>query len=230
MYIITLDMEQYDCPFINTSDDLEVSYYMTYWDFKDSKLINRGYIFASSDDELQNSLEALSRQPKFLELGLLERNKNTALVRTTIDFTDAMSIVRKNNGYIVGPFFVRNGKEVWHIGFDRREDLENALSELSNKNNFVILKENNLTIADFSKVIEILPNLVKFVSSLEKFTFEERLIIEAALKYGFLDDPRNINLEGLAKNLYISKGTLSKKFRKVAKRIFQETYELLKNL
>jgi len=230
VYIITLDMEQYDCPFINTSDDLEVSYYMTYWDFKDSKLVNRGYIFASSDEELQRSLEMLSRQPKFLELEVLERKKNMALVRTTIDFTDAMNAIRRNHGYIVGPFFVRKGKEIWHIGFDRKEDLENALCELSKKNNFIILKQTHLTIVDFSKVMEILPSLAKFVSSLEKFTFEERLIIEAALKHGFLEDPRNINLEELAKNLYISKSALSKKFRKVTKKIFQETYELLKNL
>ncbi len=230
MYIITLDMEQYDCPFINTSDDLEVSYYMTYWDFKNLKLVNRGYIFASSGEELQHSLDELMSQPKFLELEILEKDRSTALVKTTIEFTDAMQVIRKNHGYIVGPFFVRKGKEIWQIGFDRKEDLDNALSELSKNNNFVILKENHMTIVEFSKIMKVLPSLAKFVSSLEKLTIQERILIEAAIKYGFLDDPRNTNLGELAKNLHISKGSLSKKLRRLTKKIFEETYEVMKNL
>lgn len=95
MYVLTLDMKQYDCPFINSSDDLEVSYYMTYWDFQADKLINRGYIFASDNEELQNSIELLTKQPKFLKLDVLSREGNIALVRTEIDFTNAMSIIRK---------------------------------------------------------------------------------------------------------------------------------------
>ncbi len=157
MYILTLDMKQYDCPFINSSDDLEVSYYMTYWDFQADKLINRGYIFASDNEELQNSIELITKQPKFLKLDVLSREGNIALVRTEIDFTNAMSIIRKNHGYIVGPFFVRNGRELWQVGFDTIQDVNSALSELDKNNEFEIKNQHKITIEEFSKIMSSLP-------------------------------------------------------------------------
>ncbi len=157
MYILTLDMKQYDCPFINSSDDLEVSYYMTYWDFQADKLINRGYIFASDNEELQNSIELITKQPKYLKLDVLSREGNTALVRTEIDLTNAMSIIRNNHGYLVGPFFVRNGRELWQVGFDTIQDVNSALSELDKNNEFEIKNQHKITIEEFSKIMSSLP-------------------------------------------------------------------------
>jgi len=219
MYILTLDMKQYDCPFINSSDDLEVSYYMTYWDFQADKLINRGYIFASDNEELQNSIELITKQPKFLKLDVLSREGNIALVRTEIDFTNAMSIIRKNHGYIVGPFFVKNGRELWQVGFDTIQDVNSALSELDKKNEFEIKNQHKITIEEFSKIMSSLPPLIDLIKALDGLTTTEKMVLQAAVRYGFFDDPKKIHIESLSQRIKLSKGSFSRKLRKAEKKI-----------
>ena len=227
MYILTLDMKQYDCPFINTSDDLEVSYYMTYWDFQARKLINRGYIFAADADELQNSIELLQMQPKFLKLEVLTRKENTALVRTEIDLTNAMSIIRKNHGYIVGPFFVRDGRELWQIGFDTIDDVDSALSELSKKNDYEIKSQHKITIEEFSKIMTALPLIVELINKLDELTAAEKIVLQAAVRYGFYEDPKKVRMDVLSESIGISKGTFSRRLRKAEKKILPTICKIL---
>lgn len=229
MYIVTLDMKQYDCPFINSSDNLEVSYYMTYWDFKDEHLINRGYIFTQDQDELQNSIEALRNQPKFLNLEVLMREKNLALVRTIIEFTDAMRIIRKNQGYIVGPFFVRKGRELWQVGFDTSHDLENALSELEKKNEFYVKNQNRITVEEFSNIINNIHLIIKFLNTIRGLTSVDKKVLEVAIKYGFFDDPKKATIHDISKYLNVSKGYISRKLRKIEREIMRGAYEIISN-
>lgn len=229
MYIVTLDMKQYDCPFINSSDDLEVSYYMTYWDLKDKDecLVNRGYIIARDPNELQNSIGVLRNQPKFLNLEVLTREKNIAFVRTVIEFTDAMRIIRGNQGYIVGPFFVRKGRELWQVGFDTSYDLDNALSELEKRNEFQVREQNKITVEDFSSVMSNLHLIIKFINSLKELTPVDKKILELSIKYGFFEEPKKICIHDISKCLNVSKGYISRKLRKIERKIMGSAYEII---
>ncbi len=227
MYILTLDMKQYDCPFINSSDDLQVSYYMTYWDFQGNKLINRGYVFAADSEELQNSIELLTKQPKFLKLEVLTREKKAALIRTEIDLTDAMSIIRRNHGYIVGPFFVRKGRELWQVGFDTSQDLNSALSELDKNNEFEIKNQHKITIEEFSKIMNLLPSLIGLINALEELTTTEKIVLQAAVQYGFYDDPKRMYIEPISQRIKMSKGSFSRKLRKAEKKILPIICEIM---
>jgi predicted DNA binding protein len=230
MYILTLDMKQFDCPFVNSSDDLEASYYMTYWDFQGRNLVTRGYIIAKDSEELQHSIELLQNQPKFQEIVVLSRERNISLVKTRIDMTDAMAAIRKNHGYIVGPFFVKNGRELWQVGFDTKHDLDNALYDLEKSNEFKITKQNELTIDSFSKVMNKLPQIVKLIEGLESLSEKERTIISTAIKYGFYDDPRKVNLSELSKKFGITKAGMSKRIRRIEKKINRSILHVLEDL
>lgn len=220
-------MKQYDCPFINSSEDLEVSYYMTFWDFQGDKLINRGYVFATDCDELQNSIDVLTKQPKFLKLDILMRERNTALVRTEIDLTDAMSIIRKNHGYIVGPFFVRKGKELWQVGFDTIQDVRSALSELDKNNEFEIKNQHKITVEDFSKIMNSLPLIIELINTLDELTATEKMVLRAAVQYGLFEDPKKMYIDSLSKCIGLSKGSFSRKLRKVERKILPVVCKIL---
>lgn len=220
-------MKQYDCPFICSSENLEVSYYMTYWDFQDKKLINRGYIFAADSEELQNSIEGLQKHAKFVDIEVLARENNTALVKTEIQLTNAMSVIRKNHGYIVGPFYVRNGREVWQVGFDTSADVENALSELSKKNEFNVIGMQKITIEDFSKVVSALPLIIELINKIEGLSATEKTALKAAIKYGFYEDPKKIKIDELSSLLGVSKGCLSRKLRRVEEKILSMACKII---
>ncbi len=219
MYILTIDIMQYDCPFVITSDDLDVTYFGTYWDFGKHSFIVRGYIIARDSEELQNAISALQDKPKFHRIDVLSREGNKATVRVEIDYTDAMNAIRGNGGYIVGPFHVKNGSELWQVGFDRKVDVERALMELEKNNQFVVKNQNRITVEDLSRIISHSSTLADLIRAIDELTPTERAILEAAIKKGFYEDPRKVNVTRLAEEFGISKAGISKNIRRAERKI-----------
>ncbi|AIY89232.1 helix-turn-helix domain-containing protein [Geoglobus acetivorans] len=227
MYVLTIDMLQYDCPFVNTSDDLDVFYFGTYWDFSPSSFIIRGYIISKDSDELQNAIQALQTQPKFHRLDFLSKERNKASVRVEIDYTDAMKAIRKNRGYIVGPFHVKNGSELWQVGFDTKADVENALRDLEENNQFVIKNQNRITVEDFSRIISYSSVLADLMRAIDELTLTEKSILKAAIRHGFYEDPRKINITKLARKFGISKAGISKNIRRAEKKVLSHIERII---
>ena len=219
MYVLTIDMLQYDCPFVSTSDDLDVSYFGTYWDFEVGSFIVRGYIIAKDSEELQNAIHELQIQPKFHKIDVLSRKGNKATVRVEIDYTEAMKAIRGNGGYIVGPFHVKNGSELWQVGFDKKIDVENALVELEKSNQFVVKTENRITVEDFSRIIGYSSILAELIRAIDEMTPTEKSILESAIKLGFYENPRKINVTELAREFGVSKAGISKNIRRAERKI-----------
>lgn len=219
MYVLTIDILQYDCPFVITSEDLEVSYFGTYWDFGRDSFIVRGYIIAKDPEELQNAIFSLQSQPKFHRIDILSREGDKATVRVEIDYTDAMKAIRGNGGYIVGPFHVKSGSELWQVGFDTKSDVENALSDLEKNNQFVVRNHNRITVEDLSRIIGYSSILADLIKAIDSLTQTEKAILSAAIRHGFYDDPRKVNVTRLAKEFGISKAGISKNIRRAERKI-----------
>ncbi|WP_456369102.1 helix-turn-helix domain-containing protein [Geoglobus sp.] len=219
MYVLTIDILQYDCPFVITSEDLDVSYFGTYWDFGRDSFIVRGYIIAKDSEELQNAIFSLQSQPKFHRIDILSREGDKATVRVEIDYTDAMKAIRSNGGYIVGPFHVKGGSELWQVGFDTRSEVDNALSDLERNNQFVVKNHNRITVEDLSRIIGYSSILADLIKAIDGLTKTEKAILSAAIRYGFYDDPRKVNVTRLAKEFGISKAGISKNIRRAERKI-----------
>jgi len=228
MYLLALDMKQYDCPFIATSEDYDVQYFLTYFDFHGERsLSTRFYMSAADSEELQNSIESLTTHPGLLDFEILSRESDTALLTTAVELTNAMDVIRRNHGYIVGPFFVKNGREIWRIGFDKKAEMENALSELDKHNEFRIKNHHKLTLEEFSKVIENLPILVDLLNSIENMTLTEKLTLRGAIKLGFYEDPRKASIKDLSGIYRISRAGVSKNIRRAERRIMPVIEKLI---
>ncbi|MCS7119354.1 MAG: helix-turn-helix domain-containing protein [Archaeoglobaceae archaeon] len=230
VYIVVLDMIQSDCPFILSSENVEVGYYMTFWDFKEEFLLNRGYVYASSTEEVEEALKILQKEPNFVDLKVLEREKNRATIKTIINFTEAMKIIRKNGGYIVGPFFIRRGREIWNIGFDDKKSLEITLSELEKNHEFYLMKNNYVSIKDLSSVISNIDWIVNFINLVKNLDPTEKQVLEFAFKLGYFHDPKKANLDDLSSYLNLSKGYISRKLRRTVKKILPEVLSLYNQL
>jgi len=228
MYIVTVEMKQPDCPFVLTSEDVEVTYFSPFWDFREKNLFGRIYITGKNCEVIQTSIEMLELQPNLLEFELLSRDAKAVLAKIRMGITNAMDIVRKNNGYIVGPFFIRKGWEIWQIGFDKKEYIENTIRDLEmSPNEFKIKNQNNLTIDQFSKVICNASQIAGLINTLENITKEEKDIVNALVAYGFYDDPRKISLSELAKKFGLTAAGMSKKLRKIEKKVIGSVIPLI---
>lgn len=230
VYLIVLDMIQPDCPFILSSEKTEVAYYMTFWDFNDKLLLNRGYIHASNPDDLDLALKEIKEEPNFVDLKVLEKMENRAMIKTTIKFTEAMDIIRRNGGYIVGPFFIRRGREIWHVGFDDQKSLEIALSELEKHHEFYIKKDTYINAEDLSLVLSNISLIVNLINSLKNLDQVERQILEFAIELGYFCDPKKIKLDDLSSYLNFSKGYISRKLRGAVKKILPQALNISKGL
>ena len=227
MYILTIDMLQYDCPFVNTSNDLEVSYFGTYWDFKPKFFVVRGFIIARDSEELQNAINALQTQSKFHKLDILSRDENIALAKAEIDYTNAMTTIRKNGGYIVGPFYVKKGSELWQVGFDTKKEVERTLYELEKNNQFAVKNQSKITVEELSKVFGHYSILADLMRAIEGLTPTEKAVLSAAIKRGFYENPRRVNVTKLAKEFGISKAGVSKNIRRAEKKILEHIGKIL---
>lgn len=221
-------MKQYDCPFISTSEDFDVQYFLTYFDFQSDRVLStRFYMSAADSEELHNCIECLTIQPRILDFEVLSRENNAALLTTAVELTNAMDIIRRNHGYIVGPFSVKNGREIWRIGFDKKAEMENALYDLEKSNEFRIRNHHKLTLEEFSKVIESIPILVDLLNSIENMTLTEKLTLRGAIKLGFYEDPRRASIKDLSSVYRISRAGVSKNIRRAERRIMPVIEKLI---
>ena len=121
MIDLTMDMEQYDCPFIDTTDDHDVSFTAVQWGFDTTarELETRMVVEGRDRSTLESGLETLTAHPHMRQCDLFKKREGTAFIRTVIDETDAMNTIRAHDGYITGPFRIEDGSELWEVGFDR---------------------------------------------------------------------------------------------------------------
>ncbi|MFW6152914.1 MAG: helix-turn-helix domain-containing protein, partial [Halobacteriota archaeon] len=84
MLELSMDMEQYDCPFIDTTDDHDVVFSAVQWSFDEQakELETRLLVEADDSSALDHGLETLGDHPNMHHLQLLVRRGERALIRT----------------------------------------------------------------------------------------------------------------------------------------------------
>lgn len=227
MYVLSIDLEQYDCPFINNSSDFEVFYYMPYWDFRNDRLLNWGYVFSSDSEELCNSLSTLPQRKNFLRLELLAKSGKECFIKTEINFTNAMEIIRKYSGCICGPFLIKEGHEIWHVAFEDQEKINSAIKELSKENEIIRIETVELSAVELHRLLKLTPMLNSLITSLENLNIRDKQILKVSIEEGFFDDPKKIKIRELANKIGLSQGVLSRKLREIEKKTFMEICRII---
>jgi predicted DNA binding protein len=232
MTTISVDTEQYDCPFIATSDDHDVTFATLHWDFNPSVDQLETGIGVEGEDRgaLSNGLSALRDHDNMRDYALLTRRGNVAHIRTVIGQTDAMGTIRSNGGYITGPFYIEDGSETWNVGFDSPEVTDRALSGLERNNDFDILSRERLeldTFQRFARNADAAATMVEDCSDLSKV---ERDTLSAAVEHGYFDTRRNGTLETIADEFGVSPPAVSKNLRRAQRKVNERVVDALDSL
>jgi predicted DNA binding protein len=232
MISLEMDMIQYDCPYIDTTREYDVSFLAKQWDFDtvDRELETRIMVEGADREELNRGLAALERHDNMESYQLLRRKEDLALIRSRIDETNAMRIIRDHNGYITGPFRIREGSEIWHVGFDTERVAEGTLSELDRNNDFSVRSRESVDLEDFYDLLQNIDSAKTLVDGCRELSDVERDTLERAVEGGYFDTPRDATLGSLAEEFDVSKMAVSKNLRRSQRKILDRVTTAMDNV
>ena len=232
MIDLTLDMEQYDCPFIDTTDDHDVSFSTLQWEFDSHRreFETRMIVNGESRGGLESGLTAVRDHPNMRECDLFKKRDATALIRTTIEETNAMGVVRDHDGYITGPFHIEEGSEHWEIGFDDGGTADAALAELEVHNEFTVESRTGVSFDDRSAVLEHVGAASERLEGCQSLSAVERETLTVAAEQGYFDQPRGATLQMLANEFDISDTAVSKNVRRAERKVLRRVVSALESM
>ncbi|MFW5918837.1 MAG: helix-turn-helix domain-containing protein [Halanaeroarchaeum sp.] len=227
MIDITMDMEQYDCPFIDTTDDHAVAFSAVQWEFDTQarQLETRLVVEGADRSVLDDGLAALRDHQNMREFELLVRNEDIAQIHTRIGETDAMGTIRDHDGYVTGPFYIAEGSEVWHVGFDRDDHAEAALSELERNNEFDVVDRTGVEPTTIQGFVDNVGAAMTLIEGAKDLSAVERRTLERAVDGGYFNAPRDTDLGDLADEFDVSKPAVSKNLRRGQRKMLQRIVE-----
>ncbi|MFB6207100.1 MAG: helix-turn-helix domain-containing protein [Haloglomus sp.] len=232
MIDLTLDMEQYDCPFIAATEAQPVSFSAVHWEFdsEGEELETRMLVEGDDRGAVEAGLDVLQRHEGMRECGLISKQDDVAHIRTVIDETAAMGTIQDHDGYITGPFHIEAGSELWHVGFDRESTAEGALSGLEKENEFEVVARDFVNEADSTGFVESVGAAMILIQGCQDLTETERETLEAAVERGYFRSPRGATLGDLAEEFGVSKPAVSKRLRRGQEKAVGRMVEALDEL
>jgi predicted DNA binding protein len=218
---ISLEMEQHDCPFIDTTLSNDVSFSAVQWEFDHSAQELETRMVVNGDDPaaLNGGLKSLREHKNMRSYHLQSRQAGTAQIRTRIEETDAMARIRGNDGFITGPFYIEDGSEMWHVGFDSGAVADDTLSELDRNNEFAVLSREHPERSLADESVEEIKASLQLVEQCKQLTAVERKTLRTAVENGYFESPRGTTLGALAEEFGVSKPAVSKNLRRAQQKV-----------
>ena len=232
MIELVIDMEQYDCPFIETTADHDVEFAAVHWDFDTAarEFETRMVVEAHDSDALDAGLSTLRDHRNMNEISLLRRQDEVAHLRTVAAETDAMGAVQGNGGYITGPFHVEGGSETWQVGFDRGTDADDALADLERDNEFDVIDRSPASLEELQSVVQRVGPAMTLVEGCRDLSDTERETLEEAVSSGYFESPRDATLGSLAEEFDVSKPAVSKNLRRGERKLIARVVDALEDI
>jgi len=232
MIDVAMDMEQYDCPFIATTDDYDVAFTAVHWQFDgvSKQLETRLAVDGENREELEQGLTALQNHDNMRECSLFSKREDNAVIRTVIDQTNAMKVIRENGGYITGPFHIEDGSELWEVGFDEDRVADDTLAELERNNEFTVESRDSLDSEELFDLLENAEPALELLEGCRDLSGVERETLLTAAREGYYEDPRGATLQTLADEFEISDTAISKNLRRGERKVVQSVVKALAEL
>lgn len=232
MLSLQMDMVQYDCPYIDTTVENDVSFYTRQWDFNPERDELETRIVVDGDDRgaLDNGLNTLRDHPNMCGYELLRREDDIALIRSRIGQTDAMEVIRDRDGYITGPFEIADGSEVWNVGFDREGVADGALSALDRNNDFTVESRESMALEDYYDLMRNVDPAITLLDGCRELSATERTTLQAAVSDGYFETPRDATLSTLAEKFDVSKMAVSKNLRRGERKLLGRVMDAMADI
>ncbi|WP_256295778.1 helix-turn-helix domain-containing protein [Haloarchaeobius salinus] len=232
MIDLSMDMQQYDCPFIDTTADHDVAFAAAHWEFHPvaEELECRMVVEGADRGALDNGLHTLQEHDHMHDIDLLAKRDDVAHLKTVMGQTDAMETIRRNDGYITGPFYIEDGSEMWHVGFDDEGRADGTLSELEKANEFDVVERETVTLPSMNDIVQNAGAAMTLIGGCRDLSDVERTTLETAANEGYFESPRETTLGDLADEFGVSKPAVSKNLRRGQQKMVDRVVDALSEL
>jgi predicted DNA binding protein len=232
MISLQMDMVQYDCPYIDTTVENDVSFYARQWDFNPANEVLETRIMVEGADRgaVDNGLETLRDHEHMRGYDLLRREGDIALIRSRIGQTDAMGVIRDRDGYITGPFEIEDGSETWHVGFDRESVAEDALSALDRNNDYNVESRESMDLEDYYDLMRNVDPAISLLDGCRELSRTERRTLQAAVSEGHFTTPRDATLSTPADTFDVPKMAVSKNLRRGQRKLLGNAMDAIDDI
>ena len=232
MIDLNLDMRQYDCPFIDTTDDVDVAFSAVQWqlDTDAEELEVRLVAKADTRPALDQGLRTLSSHPNMNVCRVLSKRDGVAQISTVIQETEAMRSIHANGGYITGPFRIENGRERWHVGFDDDDAENRTLADLERKNDFEVETREEFDTTTLFDLLENADSALHLLEGCRALTETELETLQTASRYGYYQTPRGTTLDALADEFDVTKTAVSMNLRRGERKLLDAAMNALSDL
>jgi predicted DNA binding protein len=229
MLSMEVDMVQYDCPYIDTTEQHEITFFTKQWNFDAAQEHLETRIMAEGETPavLDRGLDALRQHPNMHTMELLRRKGEKALFRSRIGETSAMRSIRENSGYITGPFEIRDGSEMWRVGFDSESVSQRALSDVDRHNDFSVESRETVDLEDYYEVFRNVDVASGLIDQCRELSDVERETLIRAVEEGYFTRPREADLSTLAGEFGISKTAVSKNLRRSQRKVLSQVVDVI---
>jgi len=232
MIDLTMDMEQFDCPFIDTSADHEVSFSTMHWQLDTAAEALETRLLVEGPDrwELDAGLSALREHDNMNDYRLFSKEDGRAVVRTVIEQTNAMTAIMDHDGYITGPFHIEDGSERWQVGFDDETTVDDALVDLEKGNEFTIEDRSALELDQLHDIMNNADAAATLLDACRNLSDVERDTITTAAEADYFESPREATLSTLADEFDVSTAAVSKNMRRGEKKLLRSVVQALDDM
>lgn len=232
MLDVTMDMEQFDCPFIDTSAVHEVAFTTMHWqlDTAANQLETRMLVDSPNRGALDGALNTLRDHENMHDFRLFSKREGDAVIRTVIEETNAMSTIEAHDGYITGPFHIEDGSEQWCVGFDTEKTFEDAIYALEKGNEFVIENRTKLELDQLFDVTRNADAAARLLNACRNLSDVEENTLTSAAEAGYFEAPREATLSTLADDFDVSTAAVSKNMRRGEKKILRSVVTALESI
>ena len=231
MIEITADVEQYDCPFVDVSAEYDVAFSSINWEYAQNRnYVNARFVVkASTQEELTESFQSLDSNPHLQNIKIIKINGTKATIHTQTEETKALKAVKRNDGFITGPFFTKSGTETWHIGFDWEHEMKDVLGAMRRNNEVRVTEKQELT-EDELALIQNAGAAMTLIQGTQELSNVERETIEQAVLDGYFKSPRDADLGDLADEFNISKPSVSETLRRGERKLLSRVVDAIDEL
>src|SRR6056297_406129 len=230
MINVSMEVEQYDCPFVHASDSHDVAFSSVHCDAGPRATEVRMVAEAADRPTLESGLETVRSHREVDDYELFSKVDNVAKFRTVVEQTSAMEAVRDHHGYVTGPFYAEAGTETWHVGFDGPELADGALADLERGHEFDVVAREDTDEADLHEIVQNAGAAMTLIEGCKDLSDVERQTLEAAVSDGYYENPRDATLGTLADRFDVSKPAVSKNLRRGEQKMIQRVIEALDDI
>ncbi|MDW8010803.1 MAG: helix-turn-helix domain-containing protein, partial [Sulfolobales archaeon] len=228
MRVGIFDIVQYDCPVVWLTEPVKDSNILVVG--ANVAEIRKGYekiyvVVLGDSDTVSKALEKLGSIKCVKSYEILQKRSRYAKIGMLIRKTNTMEAVVDYDAMPLAIWVAINGFERWTLGFHTAKQLREFIKTVSERD--YIEKYKLVELPEYILSVNYFNMFSQLGENLDRITSKQVELLASAVKLGYYEWPRKINISLLAKKLGTSRVAIAKTLRRAEKNVLEMFLKLL---